>query len=68
MKLRLVAALASMAFLGGVAAHAALAGPPPAWWDRKNPAACPYPRQHEVPPCLDLTTPDAGARPVRGRS
>lgn len=68
MKLRLVAALASMTFLGGVVAHAALAGPPPASWEQKNPASCPYPRQHERPPCLDLTTPDPGARLFEGRS
>lgn len=52
MKLRLLAALASIAFLAGVVAHVALAGPPPASWERDNPVPCPLP------------TPDPGVRPI----
>jgi len=63
MKLRLLAALAGIAFLAGVITHAALAGAPPASWERDNPARCPYPLTG-TPPSCGLHTPDPGTRPA----
>lgn len=67
MKLRLVAALTLITALLGVGVGVALAsGPPPASWERDNPARCPFPHTGTPPACDFFTTPDPGSRPYLG--
>lgn len=65
MKRRLIAVLMMVAMLIAVGVHAATAGPPPASWERDNPARCPFPHQDRKPPlCDDLFyTPNSGINP-----
>lgn len=48
--IRLAAAVVLSAGLVAVGVHVAQAGPPPASWERDNPARCPYPH-NPLPRC-----------------